>query len=203
MTSDRRLQVTPVWDYENQCAYLQDATLDGQTFTPEQVIAAIERCFSPGHTDLMVPPETIGPWLEENSLSPQPSPKVAGEEDKDHTMTDDQIKHMVDRFLSWRLPETFAPDGGISFECLRNKGGPYEAPNRPTGTNVFDAEQATAMVRHMVEGLGSHPSPPITDEDVERALDAWNIPEHGHYCWDRTAMRAALESFVRGKTNAK
>ena len=25
-------------------------------------------------------------------------------------MTDDQIKHMVGRFLSWKLPETFAPD---------------------------------------------------------------------------------------------
>ncbi len=28
-------------------------------------------------------------------------------------MTEDQIKHMTDRFLGWKLPETFSPDGGI------------------------------------------------------------------------------------------
>lgn len=26
-------------------------------------------------------------------------------------MTDDQIKHMVNRFLGWKLPENFNPDG--------------------------------------------------------------------------------------------
>jgi hypothetical protein len=31
-------------------------------------------------------------------------------------MTDDQIKHMVNRFLNWRLPESFSPDCGISFK---------------------------------------------------------------------------------------
>jgi hypothetical protein len=63
-----------------------------------------------------------------------------------------QIKHMVDRFLSWRLPENFNPDGGISYTR------PNYAPNveaTPSGTNLFDVTQAEAMVRHMIEGLPS------------------------------------------------
>jgi hypothetical protein len=79
-------------------------------------------------------------------------------------MTEDQIKHMVQRFLGWRLPENFNPDGGISFkpthseEYMASLGKP---PMRhdPVGTNLFDATQAEAMVRHMVEGL---PAPPTT-----------------------------------------
>jgi hypothetical protein len=70
-------------------------------------------------------------------------------------MTDDQIKHMVERFLSWRLPENFHPDDGISFEPLFNVGTPHEMRHTPSGTNLFDADQADAMVRHMLEGLPS------------------------------------------------
>jgi hypothetical protein len=73
-------------------------------------------------------------------------------------ISETQIKHMVSRFLGWRLPETFRPDNGISFtpefnvEYMASLGKP---PMRrdPVGTNLFDAEQATAMVRYMVEGL--------------------------------------------------
>lgn len=64
-----------------------------------------------------------------------------------------QIEHMVGRFLAWRLPTDFRPDGGITFEPLRNKGTAYEAKWEPTGTNLLDAAQAEAMVRHMVEGI--------------------------------------------------
>ena len=35
-------------------------------------------------------------------------------------MNDEQIKHMVDRFLGWRLPEHFRPDAGISFDPFYN-----------------------------------------------------------------------------------
>ena len=69
-------------------------------------------------------------------------------------MTNDQIKHMVDRFLGWRLPENFNPDAGISYTR------PNYAPSvdaTPTGTNLFDAQQAEAMVRHMLEGLPNGP----------------------------------------------
>lgn len=63
-------------------------------------------------------------------------------------MTDDQIKYMVDRFLGWKLPEHFNPDCGISFDPK------YRDAHSPVGTNLFDATQATEMVRHMVEGSG-------------------------------------------------
>jgi hypothetical protein len=48
-------------------------------------------------------------------------------------MTDAQIKYMAERFLRWKLPENFNPDAGI--------------------TNLFDYEQARAMVCHMIDGM--------------------------------------------------
>lgn len=65
-------------------------------------------------------------------------------------MNDEQIKHMVNRFLGWRLPENFRPDNGISY-ARPNYHPSVDAT--PTGTNLFDATQATAMVRHMLDGL--------------------------------------------------
>ena len=71
-------------------------------------------------------------------------------------MTEDQIKHMVDRFLAWKLPEHFRPDAGISFEPRYNVGNIHgwpEGKHEPSGTNLFDATQATEMVRYMLDGL--------------------------------------------------
>src|SRR5580700_8891848 len=65
-------------------------------------------------------------------------------------MTDERIKHMVDRFLRWRLPENFAPDAGISFKAAFNENTPHPMKHEPTGTNLFDAVQAEAMIRYMV-----------------------------------------------------
>lgn len=58
-------------------------------------------------------------------------------------MTEDQIFQMVNRFLSWNLPSDFNPDGGITFAGHWAHG--------PTGTNLFTATQAEAMIRHMLE----------------------------------------------------
>ena len=60
--------------------------------------------------------------------------------------SDQQIKSMVDRFLGWRLPESFHPDCGITFDKSK-----IHPSSWPTGTNLIDASQATAMVRHMLE----------------------------------------------------
>ena len=68
-------------------------------------------------------------------------------------MKPNQITHMVDRFLSWKLPENFNPDGGISFQRMFNENTPWPRKAEPVGTNLFDAQQAEAMVRHMLEGL--------------------------------------------------
>ena len=67
-------------------------------------------------------------------------------------MTDDQIKRMVLRFLQWRLPADFAPDGGISFKATFNEHTAHPMRHEPVGTNLFNAVQAEAMVRHMLEG---------------------------------------------------
>lgn len=67
--------------------------------------------------------------------------------------TEAQIKHMVDRFLQWKLPSDFNPDGGISFKKTFNDHLPTPSKNEPVGTNLLDASQADAMVRFMIEGL--------------------------------------------------
>lgn len=76
-------------------------------------------------------------------------------------MTDEQIEHMVQRFLGWKLPETFSPDAGISFKAEFNDspaamqvfGLTEPCRHEPQGTNLFDYTEAEAMVRYMVDGL--------------------------------------------------
>lgn len=65
-------------------------------------------------------------------------------------MDETQIKYMVDRFLGWKLPENFNPDGGISFERICNENTPWPRKNEPIGTNLLDATQAEEMVRYMI-----------------------------------------------------
>jgi hypothetical protein len=61
--------------------------------------------------------------------------------------TDDLVKEMASRFLSWKLPHDFSPDAGVSF----NPGHMTQAtPWWPMGTNLFHAGQAEEMVRHML-----------------------------------------------------
>ena len=68
-------------------------------------------------------------------------------------MTPEQIKHMVDRFLSWKLPKDFWPDGGIEFHRIHSGHDGLPVPFEPVGTNLFTANQAESMVRHMLFGL--------------------------------------------------
>lgn len=68
-------------------------------------------------------------------------------------MTEAQIKHMVERFLMWRLPKNFSPDCGISFKADFNVHTARPMKHEPVGTNLLDFTQAEAMVRHILEGL--------------------------------------------------
>lgn len=77
-------------------------------------------------------------------------------------MTDAQIKYMVDRFLAWKLPANFAPDAGISYT---RPNYPLTVDATPSGTNLFDALQAEAMVRHMIDDLPSEEPTQISDDD--------------------------------------
>jgi hypothetical protein len=68
----------------------------------------------------------------------------------ERVMDDAQVKHMVSRFLGWKLPENFSPDGGISFQPMANFGTDSAFKRAPVGTNLLTATQAEAMVRHML-----------------------------------------------------
>lgn len=105
-------------------------------------------------------------------------------------MTDDQIKYMVDRFLSWKLPENFNPDGGITFRKFYNESTPFQGEHKPSGTNLLDATQADAMVRHMVEGSPVEEMT-ISDEMVERAARALC-----RYTWETHLKGRNLEAYV-------
>lgn len=94
------------------------------------------------------------------------------------------IDEMVNRFLSWKLPNDFAPDAGISFEAEYNveymaKQGKPPCRHEPVGTNLLNADQARQMIEHMVGDmlkplsdyaiLRMHKNLPI--EDVEGVGD--------------------------------
>lgn len=61
---------------------------------------------------------------------------------------------MVGRFLGWKLPEDFVPDSGISF--VRNEF--HDRHGMPTGTNLFHAGQARAMLEHVMQPQPGHES---------------------------------------------
>lgn len=65
-------------------------------------------------------------------------------------MTEAQIKLMAERFLRWRLPEDFSPDGGVSFKRMFNEHTGHPMRHEPVGTNLLTLDQAVQMVRHMV-----------------------------------------------------
>lgn len=61
------------------------------------------------------------------------------------------VRRAVSRFLSWQLPNSFAPDGGIRFDGSLS-------PHWPTGTNLFSFDQAEAMLRHVLDLTDAKPS---------------------------------------------
>ncbi len=87
-------------------------------------------------------------------------------------LADAQIKHMVDRFLGWKLPEDFQPDAGISFKREFNENTPWPSKHEPVGTNLFTAVQADAMVRHMLEGLPEDSASAAKDAEIARLREA-------------------------------
>jgi hypothetical protein len=68
----------------------------------------------------------------------------------DQAVTNDQIKTAVSRFLTWKLPADFAPDGGITFKAEFNENTPWPMKHEPSGTNLLNYPQAEAMIRHIL-----------------------------------------------------
>lgn len=91
-------------------------------------------------------------------------------------MTDDQIKHLAERFLQWRLPANFNPDAGISFTPEFNvewnaKRGLPPSRHEPTGTNLWGYTDAVEMVRWMVDGMPDLTRPaPADGRELRDAL---------------------------------
>ncbi len=70
-------------------------------------------------------------WLEHGIEDPAPPTHVTDE--------------MVNRFLGWRLPDTFGPDCGISFKKQNHPD------SWPIGTNLFTATETRAMLEHVLK----------------------------------------------------
>lgn len=77
-------------------------------------------------------------------------------------MEKENIDKMVDKFLSWKLPKDFSPDGGISFAMtyLGYKEGVHVRIDRnvedhswPIGTNLLDAKQARGMIEYILSDV--------------------------------------------------
>ena len=70
-----------------------------------------------------------------------------------NAMTKEQIEYMANRFLGWKLPD-FHPDCGITFDkYAAQKIDSRNAIYEPTGTNLFNYNEALEMVKYMLEGL--------------------------------------------------
>lgn len=67
---------------------------------------------------------------------------------------------MVSRFLGWKLPKDFSPDCGISFKSESDYDHPQFGRTKfePTGTNLFHAGQAKAMLEHVLQPQPVHES---------------------------------------------
>lgn len=68
-------------------------------------------------------------------------------------MTDEQIKYLTNRFLGYKLPADFSPDGGITFVADYNVGTQFPGKHEPIGTNLLTWTQAEAMFRYLAEGM--------------------------------------------------
>ena len=102
------------------------------------------------------------------------------------------LKHMVSRFLCWKLPDDFSPDGGISFD--------KKIKNDPVGTNLLTATQAEEMVKYMLDielfPLSS------TIKLLESQIDFWqgemmsNPAEAGQFALHSDGYNQALEECI-------
>lgn len=68
-------------------------------------------------------------------------------EQEDLVLDYNQIDYAVRRFLSYKLPETFNPDG-----CIQFRPSPYLS-TWPTGTNLLTYSETADMVRYMLHGM--------------------------------------------------
>ena len=84
-------------------------------------------------------------------------------------MTEAQIKHLVNRFLAWKLPDDFHPDCGIQFDAeAAMRLHPSNRRYEPIGTNLLTVTQAEAMVRYMIQGMPTWKADQETCKHINR-----------------------------------
>ncbi len=109
---------------------------------------------------------------------------AATEREMEKTMID----QMVDRFLGWRLPYDFAPDGGVRFTPP-----PKERPTWwPTGTCLLTAAQAKAMFEHCA-AMPRIDVDAISRAQLQRAVETITRMTNAKNGWiSHEDMRAAI-----------
>lgn len=86
---------------------------------------------------------------------------------------ENMLQQMIDRFLSWKLPNDFSPDAGITFQPDFNGG---KMKHEPTGTNLFTAMQAKAMIEIVLgDSLETYAEARVREEKGE-----WYIGKKVH-----------------------
>ena len=60
------------------------------------------------------------------------------------------IDRLVNKFLCWKLPKDFCPDGGIFFKRIPDFPEFNKWEYEPIGTNLFTADQAKAMFEYLL-----------------------------------------------------
>lgn len=92
------------------------------------------------------------------------------------------MKTLVDKFLSWPLPATVCAD-----TCATTTSYPHPR----TGTNLLNATEAEAMLKHVVGVV-------LDERDALRAaIESWKKEEQS---WqdDMKDLRAALKQYTDG-----
>lgn len=87
------------------------------------------------------------------------------------------VTQMVNRFLGWKLPLDFAPDCGISIdEQIAGQNG------WPSGTNLFNAEQAKEMFEYVTQGKAA-PAVAVNEKLAASLKKANDQAEHFEREW--------------------
>ena len=99
------------------------------------------------------------------------------------------LKIAVDRFLGWKLPADFSPDGGISF-----KSGVCET----IGTHLFTAQQANEMLKYVLEeALASSIAEVINTEKISAEFESFDSFFAGLSMQDEKNAMKLYEKYIR------
>ncbi len=92
-------------------------------------------------------------------------------------------EEMVNRFLSWKMPESFGPDCYVMFHREKAK----RANQWPVGTNILTAPEARAMLEHVLETVAQQPGIDVEgmrkDADRGKWQDIGTLPDCDDELW--------------------